>query len=112
MAQKQIFSPSQNIASNPNENIWVQANAGTGKTTVLILRLLRILFRDSRSENNIKSGVLCLTYTNAAAGEMRQGHLYPNALRRSRKEMRLSRAYAKPGKNQERHISHKRRHFA
>lgn len=71
MAQKQIFSPSQNIASNPNENIWVQANAGTGKTTVLILRLLRILFRDSRSENNIKSGVLCLTYTNAAAGEMR-----------------------------------------
>ncbi len=71
MAQKQIFSPNQNVASNPNENIWVQANAGTGKTTVLILRLLRILFRDSRSENNIKSGVLCLTYTNAAAGEMR-----------------------------------------
>ena len=71
MAQKQIFSPNQNLASNPNENIWVQANAGTGKTTVLILRLLRILFRDSRSEQDIKSGVLCLTYTNAAAGEMR-----------------------------------------
>lgn len=67
MSQKQFFSASQNIAADPTKNIWVQANAGTGKTTVLIQRLLRILFRN----NNDKSGVLCLTYTNAAAGEMR-----------------------------------------
>ena len=69
MSQKQFFSPNQNIASNPTKNIWVQANAGTGKTTVLIQRLLRILFRDNRDKPI--SGVLCLTYTNAAAGEMR-----------------------------------------
>jgi len=71
MSQKQIFSANQNIASDPNENIWVQANAGTGKTTVLIQRLLRILFRNNDGKDVFKSGILCLTYTNAAAGEMR-----------------------------------------
>ena len=75
MKQKPIFSENQIIASNPNENIWVQANAGTGKTTVLTKRLLRILFREFKSENDIKSGILCLTYTNPAAGEMRNNIL-------------------------------------
>jgi len=70
MSQKQIFSENQTIASDPTKNIWVQANAGTGKTTVLIQRLLRILFRNSIAQAK-SSGILCLTYTNAAAGEMR-----------------------------------------
>ncbi len=68
MAKKQTLSPNQDIAANPAENVWVQANAGTGKTSVLVQRLLRILFR---SDNLEKSGILCLTYTNAGAGEMR-----------------------------------------
>ncbi|MBR3510919.1 MAG: UvrD-helicase domain-containing protein [Alphaproteobacteria bacterium] len=71
MSQKEVFSLSQNTASDPSKNIWVQANAGTGKTTVLIRRLLRILFRNSLYNNDDSYGVLCLTYTNAAAGEMR-----------------------------------------
>ena len=72
MEQKDFFSPAQLVASNPSENIWVQANAGTGKTKVLVHRLMRILFRDGQyKQNNIASGILCLTYTNAAAGEMR-----------------------------------------
>lgn len=71
MSQKQIFSENQNIASDPTKNIWVQANAGTGKTTVLIQRLLRIMFRNKNTPDSTKTGVLCLTYTNAAAGEMR-----------------------------------------
>ena len=72
MKQKEIFSPSQNTASDPTKNIWVQANAGTGKTTVLVRRLLRILFRNNLYGYDIMHhGVLCLTYTNAAAGEMR-----------------------------------------
>lgn len=71
MSQKQIFSDNQIIASNPTKNIWVQANAGTGKTTVLIQRLLRILFRNGDKNTTKLSGILCLTYTNAAAGEMR-----------------------------------------
>ena len=71
MKQKEKFSDAQLAASNPSENIWVQANAGTGKTKVLVLRLLRILFRDALYNKSETSGVLCLTYTNAAAGEMR-----------------------------------------
>lgn len=68
MAQKRTLSREQDIAANPAENVWVQANAGTGKTSVLVQRLLRILFRSQSLESN---GVLCLTYTNAGAGEMR-----------------------------------------
>lgn len=68
MAKKTILSPEQDCAANPLENVWVQANAGTGKTSVLTQRLLRILFR---STNCMTSGILCLTYTNAGAGEMR-----------------------------------------
>ncbi len=68
MAKKTLLSPNQDIAANPAENIWVQANAGTGKTSVLTQRLLRILFR---SESITDTGILCLTYTNAGAGEMR-----------------------------------------
>ena len=67
MIKKQPLSPEQEIAAEPMANVWVQANAGTGKTTVLIERLLRILFRS----NDSNAGILCLTYTNAAAGEMR-----------------------------------------
>ena len=68
MAKKTILSLEQDWAANPQENVWVQANAGTGKTSVLTQRLLRILFR---SPDCAVSGVLCLTYTNAGAGEMR-----------------------------------------
>ena len=66
MIKKDPLSPEQEIAAEPSRNVWVQANAGTGKTSVLVARLLRILFRD-----NFRGGILCLTYTNAAAGEMR-----------------------------------------
>ena len=68
MAKKRTLSYEQDLAANPRENVWVQANAGTGKTSVLVQRLLRILFRSSNETN---SGILCLTYTNAGAGEMR-----------------------------------------
>lgn len=69
MAKKHALSPEQDLAANPMENIWVQANAGTGKTSVLVQRLLRILFRSE--QNDRPTGILCLTYTNAGASEMR-----------------------------------------
>lgn len=68
MTKIRKLSYDQDVAANPSENIWVQANAGTGKTSVLIQRLLRILFRGDDFDKN---GILCLTYTNAAAAEMR-----------------------------------------
>lgn len=68
MVKKTILSAAQDLAATPTENVWVQANAGTGKTSVLTQRLLRILFR---TPDCTASGILCLTYTNAGAGEMR-----------------------------------------
>ena len=68
MAKKHKLSPEQDMAANPLENVWVQANAGTGKTSVLVQRLLRILFRTPDCGTG---GILCLTYTKAGAGEMR-----------------------------------------
>jgi len=62
------FTVAQQDAVNPMQSAFVQANAGTGKTTVLTGRLLRILFS---LESLDSTGVLCLTYTKAGAGEMR-----------------------------------------
>ena len=73
MIKKTKLSVAQDVAANPQENVWVQANAGTGKTSVLTQRLLRILFRTRDAK---KSGILCLTYTNAGAGEMRNRILH------------------------------------
>ncbi|CAM3237501.1 DNA 3'-5' helicase [Sphingomonas antarctica] len=52
-------------ASAPAEHVWLSASAGTGKTTVLAARVLRLLMRDVRAE-----AILCLTFTKAGAAEM------------------------------------------
>lgn len=75
-----MLSPEQSQASEPTSNVVVQANAGTGKTFVLVQRLLRILFREfqektegagNAGKSDAPPGILCLTYTNAGASEMR-----------------------------------------
>ncbi|MDD9331766.1 MAG: UvrD-helicase domain-containing protein [Wolbachia sp.] len=50
-------------ATSPNFSVWVNASAGTGKTKILIDRVLRLLLEN-------KKNILCLTFTNAAANEM------------------------------------------
>ena len=55
----------QALASNPKTSVWVSANAGSGKTTVLARRVVRLLLNDTDP-----SRILCITYTKAAAGEM------------------------------------------
>ncbi|MBP9753150.1 MAG: UvrD-helicase domain-containing protein, partial [Proteobacteria bacterium] len=57
----------QIIASNPEISCFVMASAGTGKTKMLIDRLLRLLFKGYSF-----SSILCLTFTKAAAEEMKQ----------------------------------------
>ncbi len=59
------FQEKQYIASNPAYSGWVSASAGTGKTKVLVDRLLRILLDGASPET-----IVCLTFTNAAAHEM------------------------------------------
>ncbi len=58
---------SQARASDPDYSIWVEANAGSGKTYVLTHRVLRLLLAGTRPQS-----ILCLTYTKAAAAEMRK----------------------------------------
>lgn len=55
----------QRLASSPLDSVWVNASAGSGKTTVLSKRVLRLLLSGVRPEK-----ILCLTYTKAAAAEM------------------------------------------
>ncbi|MDR0319782.1 MAG: UvrD-helicase domain-containing protein [Rickettsiales bacterium] len=61
------LSPEQTDAANPDKNVWVRANAGTGKTTVLIRRLLKLMLGGARMDS-----IMCLTYTNAAAAEIKE----------------------------------------
>ena len=60
-------SAHQARAADPSWSIWVSANAGSGKTFVLTRRVLRLLLAGTAPET-----VLCLTYTKAAAAEMRR----------------------------------------
>jgi ATP-dependent helicase/nuclease subunit A len=55
----------QQRASNPASSAWVSANAGSGKTHVLAQRVLRLLL-----DGAPPSGLLCLTFTKAAAANM------------------------------------------
>ena len=53
-------------AVEPEDNVWLSASAGTGKTQVLSARVLRLLLR----EDVEPSQILCLTFTKAGAAEM------------------------------------------
>lgn len=57
----------QREAANPCANIWVMASAGTGKTTVLVERFIRLVLSGAAPEK-----ILCLTYTKAAATQMKE----------------------------------------
>lgn len=52
-------------ATNPENNVWVSANAGSGKTYVLARRVIRLMLQGTKP-----SQILCLTFTKAAAAEM------------------------------------------
>ena len=53
-------------AADPEQSVWVSANAGTGKTRVLTNRVLRLLINGAAVTD-----ILAVTYTKAAAAEMR-----------------------------------------
>ncbi len=55
----------QNEASDPNVSAWVSANAGSGKTHVLALRVIKLLLDEVDPAK-----ILCITFTKAAAANM------------------------------------------
>ena len=52
-------------ASDPAASAFVSANAGSGKTHVLVQRVIRLLLDDVPPEK-----ILCITFTKAAAANM------------------------------------------
>ena len=60
-----IAGGAQAKASDPAVSAWVSANAGTGKTHVLVNRIIRLMLEGAAPER-----ILCLTFTRAAAAEM------------------------------------------
>ena len=65
MAKSLSATPEQKTASNPAASAWVGANAGSGKTHVLVDRVTRLMLAGVDP-----MAILCLTYTKAAAKEM------------------------------------------
>ncbi|MGD9966013.1 MAG: double-strand break repair helicase AddA [Hyphomonadaceae bacterium] len=57
----------QRRAAHPHVSVFVTANAGSGKTKVLVDRIARLLLEGSKP-----SAFLCITYTKAAAAEMQR----------------------------------------
>lgn len=55
----------QRLAADPATSVWVSANAGSGKTKVLVDRVMRILLAGTAPDR-----ILALTYTRSAAAEM------------------------------------------
>ena len=61
----------QAAVANPAVPAFVSANAGSGKTKVLIDRVARLLLRrDDGRKGAEPDSILCITYTKAAASEM------------------------------------------
>nr|WP_196504939.1 double-strand break repair helicase AddA [Aestuariivirga litoralis] len=58
-------TPEQMRAADPEQSVWVSANAGSGKTHVLVERVIRLLLSGAAPDS-----ILCITYTKAAAAEM------------------------------------------
>lgn len=56
----------QFAASDPKRSAWVSANAGSGKTHVLTQRVIRLMLA-----GNAPDRILCLTFTKAAAANMK-----------------------------------------
>ena len=55
----------QKLASDPTSSVFVSANAGSGKTYVLVNRVIRLLLDGVPPEK-----ILCVTFTKAAAANM------------------------------------------
>ncbi len=57
----------QRLAADPDQSVFVTANAGSGKTKVLVDRIARLLLSGAAP-----SAFLCITFTKAAAAEMQR----------------------------------------
>ena len=94
----------QRKAAEPRDSVWVAASAGTGKTTVLTDRFLRLLLAGCPAER-----LLCLTFTKAAAAEMANRIAERLALWATMEEGRLAKTLesllSRPSSDEERELA-------
>ncbi|MGB8274262.1 MAG: double-strand break repair helicase AddA [Alphaproteobacteria bacterium] len=64
-SREEILVSAQRAATEPKASVWVTANAGSGKTHVLVDRVCRLMLAGTPAQR-----ILCLTFTRAAAAEM------------------------------------------
>jgi ATP-dependent helicase/nuclease subunit A len=64
-AVRRTAAAKQALVADPAISAWVSANAGTGKTHVLVRRVMRLLLSGAAADS-----ILCLTFTKAAAAQM------------------------------------------
>ena len=67
-----IYSKWCNEEKTKRSNILVQAAAGSGKTAVLVERIIRKLIPDDGEDATDINRLLFVTFTKAAAGEMQE----------------------------------------
>ena len=65
VSPRETSARAQQRAASPAASAWVAASAGTGKTKVLVDRVLNLLLAGAKPQR-----LLCLTFTKAAAQEM------------------------------------------
>ena len=80
MSKRRLLLPEHETATRleataPRVNAWVSANAGSGKTSILRDRVIRLLLDGVPPDR-----ILCLTFTKAAAAEM-QGRIFAELAR-------------------------------
>ncbi len=70
MSETQRAARQQSLASDPTVSAFVSASAGSGKTKLLIDRLLRLMLPARQRLATPPERILCLTFTKAGAAEM------------------------------------------
>ena len=70
--EQAIYAKWRNSEKTERSNVLVQAAAGSGKTAVLVERIIKKLVPDDGSEPCGVNSLLAVTFTNAAAGEMQE----------------------------------------
>src|SRR5436189_2271565 len=66
-SQPDSDAAARTFASDPAQNVVLEASAGTGKTSVLVARYVNLLARGVDPAN-----ILAITFTGKAAAEMRE----------------------------------------
>ena len=60
------------IATQLSDTLFVEAGAGTGKTTALVGRIRNLVLTENASERRSLNQIAAITFTEAAAAELRE----------------------------------------